>query len=542
MDSAIAEKASATQRMPHADGRVALRVLQAGGIAVIMAAAPYKTFDLDRFFVPKELVLGITALVVTLLCAARVKRVALSRADQLLALWLLLAGVSALFATNQWLAGRATALSLAGVACFWCSRALARAGHARALVAALALAGVVGAATALLQAYGLKTEFVSLNRAPGGTFGNRNFMAHLCVIALPALLFSALRAPSRASFTRWCGGIAVVTGALILSRSRAAWLALVVGMIVLLVTGILALRRGDGFFSLRRLLVLLAAAGAGGGVALGMPNTLDWNSNSPYTDTAHSIVNYQGGSGRGRLIQYRNSLRMTLHHPLLGVGPGNWPVIYPRFASENDPSLGRDGMTSNPWPSSDWVTFLSERGPVAFVLLGLAMLALLTDGVRGLRNGTDTEARRSAAVFLATLVIILIVGAFDAVLLLPVPALIAWSLLGALAAPSRERAAADVSVARRVAAFAVIAVVGGLAVARSGAQLVAMSIYATSARASVLERASAIDPGSYRIHARLAQLYLSRGDCKRSRGHAEVARQQFPASPAARRLLAACGG
>ena len=405
MDSAIAEKASATQRMPHADGRVALRVLQAGGIAVIMAAAPYKTFDLDRFFVPKELVLGITALVVTLLCAARVKRVALSRADQLLALWLLLAGVSALFATNQWLAGRATALSLAGVACFWCSRALARAGHARALVAALALAGVVGAATALLQAYGLKTEFVSLNRAPGGTFGNRNFMAHLCVIALPALLFSALRAPSRASFTRWCGGIAVVTGALILSRSRAAWLALVVGMIVLLVTGILALRRGDGFFSLRRLLVLLAAAGAGGGVALGMPNTLDWNSNSPYTDTAHSIVNYQGGSGRGRLIQYRNSLRMTLHHPLLGVGPGNWPVIYPRFASENDPSLGRDGMTSNPWPSSDWVTFLSERGPVAFVLLGLAMLALLTDGVRGLRTGTDTEARRSAAVFLATLVI-----------------------------------------------------------------------------------------------------------------------------------------
>ena len=62
-----------------------------------------------------------------------------------------------------------------------------------------------------------KTEFVSLNRAPGGTFGNRNFMAHLCVIALPSLLFSGLRAPSRASLARWCGGIAIVTGALILS-------------------------------------------------------------------------------------------------------------------------------------------------------------------------------------------------------------------------------------------------------------------------------------------------------------------------------------
>ena len=33
--------------------RLALHVLQAGAIAVVLAAAPYKAFDLDRFFVPK---------------------------------------------------------------------------------------------------------------------------------------------------------------------------------------------------------------------------------------------------------------------------------------------------------------------------------------------------------------------------------------------------------------------------------------------------------------------------------------------------------
>ena len=48
--------------MPNAERRVALRVLQAGAIAVVVVAAPYKTFDLDRFFVPKELVLSVTAL------------------------------------------------------------------------------------------------------------------------------------------------------------------------------------------------------------------------------------------------------------------------------------------------------------------------------------------------------------------------------------------------------------------------------------------------------------------------------------------------
>ncbi len=526
--------------MPLVERRIALRVLQVGAIAVVLAAAPYKTFDLDRFFVPKELLLSITAGLMTLLCFARAQRLSLSRADELLALWLVLGVASSLFATNWWLAGRAIGVSLSGVACFWCTRTLARSGHSHALVAALALAGVVGAITALLQAYGVTSEFVSLNRAPGGTFGNRNFMAHLCAITLPALLFSGLRASSRAVLLRWCGGIALVAAALVLSRSRAAWLALLVGLIVMLVTGIIAMRRSDGTMRMRRFVVLLVAAIAGAGASLVLPNTLDWKSDSPYADTAHSMVNYKGGSGHGRLIQYGNSLRMTLHHPLLGVGPGNWPVVYPRYASTNDPSLGQDGMTSNPWPSSDWVAFLAERGPMSLTLLGLAVLALFADGMRGLAGALGSEARFGAAVFLATLVIVVIVGAFDAVLLLPIPALIAWSLLGTVAPPSRERRAIEISAPRRVLALVMISALAGVIVLRSTAQLMAMSLYATSSKATSLERASTMDPGSYRIHARLAQLYLGRGDCRHARPHANAARQLFPSSPTARRLSASC--
>ena len=526
--------------MPFAERRVALRVMQLGAIAVVLAAAPYKTFELDRFFVPKEVLLSATAGIATLLCLARAKRLSLSRADELLGVWLLLGAASALFATNWWLAGRAVGVSLSGAACFWCARSLARAGRSRALVAALALAGVVGAATALLQAYGVTSEFVSLNRAPGGTFGNRNFMAHLCAITLPALLFAGVRAPSRAALFRWCGGIALVAGALILSRSRAAWLALLVGLVVMLVAGVIAMRRSDGTLRARRLLLMFVAAVAGTGAALVIPNRLDWTSDSPYADTAHSIVNYKGGSGHGRLIQYSNSLSMTLHHPLFGVGPGNWPVLYPRFASDNDPSLGQDGMTSNPWPSSDWVTFLAERGPVSFALFGLAVLALLADGLRGVSSVAPTEERFAAVVFLATLVIVVIVGAFDAVLLLPIPALVAWSLLGALSPASRERRAIELTAPRRFLALAVVSAAATVIVVRSAAQLTAMSIYATNTKTSSLERASSMDPGSFRIHTRLAQLYLGRGDCKRSRPHATAAKQLFPSSPVAKRLYASC--
>ncbi|MDB4916171.1 MAG: hypothetical protein JWM95_3815 [Gemmatimonadetes bacterium] len=521
--------------------RIALRLLQAGALGVVLASVPYKAFDLDRFFVPKELVLNVGMLLIAVLCVIQCRRLALARADQLLAVWLSLGIISALFAQNPWLAERSVAVSLGGAACFWCARWLSRAGHSRSLVAALACAGVVGATTALFQAYGLRTELFSLNRAPGGTFGNRNFMAHLCVITLPALLYSGLRAPSKEALARWCGGAAIVTGALILSRTRAAWLALLVGLVVLVVAGAIAMRRNDGTMKLSRLIVLLGAAAAGGVAALVIPNTLDWKSDSPYLDTASSIVNYKGGSGHGRLIQYGNSLKMSLRHPLLGVGPGNWAVVYPKFASVEDPSLGQDGMTSNPWPSSDWVTFVSERGVIAAGALALALLVLVVDGVRGLTRAPSTEERLSASVLLATAVILVTVGAFDAVLLLPIGAFVGWSLLGALAAPSRERVAFGVGPVRRGLAALAIMVVGLAATARSSGQLLAMSLYSASSRTAVLERAVAADPGSYRIRLKMAQLYLGRGDCTHSRVHSLVARRLFPSAPAAKRVAAACG-
>ncbi len=529
-----------TTRASLAD-RGALRILQFGAIAVVLAAAPYKTFDLDRFFVPKELVFHVVALVATLLCLAKARRLALGRADQLIGLFLALSIASALFATNWWLAGRAVAISLSSAAVFWSARSLSRAGLARPLLAAVAVAAVVGAVTALLQAYGVRTEYVSLNRAPGGTYGNRNFMAHVCVIAFPTLMLVATTAASRKAFGWWAAAFALVAGALILSRSRAAWLALIVAAAVLLPLVILALVRGRNGLRFGRLLVLPVAAAIGAALALVLPNTLDWNSDSPYLDTAKSVVNYKEGSGHGRLVQYGNSLRMSLHHPLLGVGPGNWAVIYPKFASANDPSLADDGTTSNPWPSSDWMTFVSERGAAAAIVLGLALLALIADGWRGLRAATTSEDRLAACALVGTIAAVVVVGMFDAVLLLPPPALITWAALGALAPVPRERTAIDLTLSRRALLVFLVAALGALAVWRSASQLLAMSIFSTSTRASRLEQASALDPGNYRIHLRLAEGYLRRGSCTRARRHASAARGLFPSAPAPKRVLSRCG-
>ncbi len=522
--------------------QVELRALQLGMLLVVLLSAPYKAFDLDRFFVTKEIVLHATALVVGTLAVSRARRLAMGRADELLAIWILAGLASALFAHNWWLAGRALALSTSAIVLFWSARSLAQAGAGRQLVSTVALAGIVGALTALAQAYGLRSEFMSLNRAPGGTFGNRNFMAHLCVMTLPALLVTATRAPSRASLLRWSAGAAAIGAALILSRSRAAWLALIGGTLVLVVALAMASMRLPDTVRWRRMLSLIVGGVIGAALAIVMPNALDWSSDSPYADTAHGLVNYREGSGHGRLVQYGNSLRMTLHHPILGVGPGNWAVAYPGVAAAGDPSLADDGMTSNPWPSSDLVTWLSERGPAAFAVLALAMLTVVVDSVRHLRDPLDPDRRVDAALLLASLAAIAIVGAFDAVMVLPIGALIGWSLIGTLAPEQRERRAVAMGARERAVALALLLIFAGGGTLRSTRQLLAMRTFSSTTRTAVLEEAAALDPGSYRIRIRLAEAYLRRGQCTKSRPHAAAAHDLYPAAPRARRLLARCGG
>lgn len=527
--------------------RASLRVsastllLRIGVVAVIVAALPYKAFDLDRFFVPKELVLHATACLAALFAASGTRRWSLSRADQLLAWFMGVSVLSAAFATNWWLAERALAITVSGVICFWASRSVARSGQRHALLHAIALASVVGAISALVQAYGLRTEYFSLNRAPGGTFGNRNFMAHIAAIAMPSLVWCAIFARSRAASLRWGAGLGLVAAALMLSRSRAAWLALIVCALVTLPLGIAALRTSAGEVRGGRVAMLPVFAAAGVVLALLLPNTLDWRSDSPYLDTARSVVNYKEGSGRGRLVQYGNTVRMTLRHPLLGVGPGNWPVQYPRFADADDPSLSSEGMTANPWPSSDWMAFLSERGPVAFGLLVLALLALFTDGMRAVRAPGSAEARLAACALLGTLTVVAVVGCFDAVLLLPAPALVAWTALGALMPDSRERSAVEMPFLRRLAALAAMIAIGAVFVTRSASQASAMALFSGTTRASTLEQAATTDPGSYRIHIRLADAYLRRGNCAKARSHASAARALFPNAPQPRRVQASCG-
>lgn len=521
-------------------------LVQLGAIAVVLAALPYKVFDLDRYFVPKELVLHLCAAAAAIACLLPRSRLGLARIDWLLVAFLLASALSAAFAPNGWLSTRSLAISVSGVLLFWVGRTLRRGGLERPVLWAVAVAGAAGAATALLQAYGVTSEYFSLNRSPGGTFGNRNFMAHVAAISAPTIVYATLTARRAPSVIAGAVLAGIVAAGEVLSRSRAAWLALLAAGAPIVLIAWLTRGRWSGRETGRRALLLAAGAVVGVVLALFLPNTLEWRSDSPYLESVRGMVNYQEGSGRGRVVQYTNSLRMMTSNPLLGVGPGNWGVEYPRYASRNDPSLSSadDGMTSNPWPSSDWVAYAAERGVPATALLALAFIAFLLLGAWHVRVAHGGEAVMGALALGGTVIITLVVGCFDAVLLLAPPAFIVWLALGLLTEPvSASPVGSRLTITTGVRQWApvIVFVFGLIAAGRSALQIASMATVTASTRTSALERASLFDPGSYRIHMRLAEAYLNAGRCDRVRDHGRDARDLYPAAEAPRQVLAACG-
>jgi O-antigen ligase len=448
---------------------------------------------------------------------------------------------SAIFATNHWLAQRALGMSVSSALVFWGARRIGASGGYGSLLIAAAVATVIATLTSLLQAYGFESDYFSLNRVPGGTFGNRNFVAHIAAIGLPVLVWCTVTSKRPIGALLGSLGAAAVAATLVLSRSRAAYLAVAATVAVLIIPLFISRKYWDRKIIGGRFARLLLAMFVAGAVVTIIPNNLNWNSESPYLDSARGMVNYKEGSGRGRVAQYRNTLKMAAANPVFGVGPGNWPVRYTKFAPGGDPSIADDGMTANPWPSSDWAAYVSERGFIAAIALALAFGALFIGAFRGWSEITEPDGVLARLLLAATIVATAVVSAFDAVLLLAAPALLVWTILGASAGARHRGRQVLLSSREWLIGTAGILLIATASLARGATQVRAMAAVGQGGQTAGWVRGAAWDPGSYRINLKVAQLYARRGKCKSARPYAHRASQLFPSSPAARRVVRQCG-
>lgn len=516
--------------------RAAAHVLGLGLVLAVVAALPASPSDLDRHQLPKETAVHLATWLAVILARPFPVR-GLRRATSwslLLLLAVTLASIAG--ATNLWIAARAAALTITGAAALVTARQLAISGLADTLLGWTAVAAATGTATGLAQAYGLSSPFFAATRAPGGTFGNRNFMAHFATLGLPIAALITLGA------RRWraIGGLLLTTAlitAIVLSRSRAAWLGTVAVAGTTALVLVQASRRGALPIPRGRPLWLMAAAAAGVIAAVAIPNVLEWKARSPYAETLGDIANHREGSGAGRMVQYRNTLKLAAAHPLLGVGPGNWPIRYADVAPSSDPSWAfGDPVPLNPWPSSDWMAVLSERGVVALLAIGMLGLALAWRGIAAMMAGGNRAL--NGAALLALLAAIAVIGVFDAVLLLPTPLLFAALAIGALL----QRAdgtdlVEDQAPRQRTALGALAGLLLGVIALRSTMQTTAYLVAGNARDLRRLTWAARIDPGSYPIRIALAE----RGNCASVRDDAAAALRLAPSWPAPKIAARRCG-
>jgi putative inorganic carbon (hco3(-)) transporter len=429
----------------------ALLILQTGVVLCVLVLVPLPGVCL--YSEPKELVVDLVGLTAASFCLVSACSIDIDWADLFLGLLLVFSILSAcLAATDTREALRTVGMTISGVAVFWSSRRLARQNQRQPLLDAAAIAVVLVSVTIIIDSFGYGLSFP--NGSSRGTLGNRNWAAHLLAIGMPLLALASLSGKTSGRRVLGLCALGVTTAALVLTRSRAGWLAALLSTVLPLAFLAANSRLFRATASVTRGRVALSALLAGVVLGIAMPTRLHWSSPNPYLESAESIAAYDQGSGRFRLRQYDRSLMMVADHLALGVGPGNWVIVYPTYLPNQSPL----GIWYPRRANSDWITLAAERGVPAAIFFFSALVSLGIGSWRSfisLRQAFSCSERSLEPLCgIAILTSLVVVGSLDAVLQLAAPTFVFYLALGALV--PQQKAIASLALTPRFRTLAIV--------------------------------------------------------------------------------------
>lgn len=259
-----------------------------------------------------------------------------------------------------------------GVFGLWLAAYVASVRSARLVVLAYLAAAALSAAVAclaLIAPFPGADAFVDGPRAQG-LFKDPNVFGPFLVPAILILMEETV-APRLLRFGLFAKLLllSVMTVGVVFSFSRAAWLNLAVGTVVLL--AVLALRRGGG----RRAMTLLVVALVAGAALLGVVTA---TSSTDFLTERAAFQDYDAQ----RFGAQASGLEVAEEHPL-GVGPGQFERI------------------SDVSAHSTYVRALAEEGVLGALIVLALMLLTLGFAARNVALGVDTYGIGSAALLAA---------------------------------------------------------------------------------------------------------------------------------------------
>jgi len=279
--------------------------------------------------------------------------------------------------------------------------ASAEAAAPRRLVEAIASAAALVALLGLLQHLGRSPFPLPTISVPGSTFGNRNVAAEAVAMALPfglGLFASADATEPASSPRRRLAALLVVLQIVYLAvaRARGAWVGGALGVAVFCALG----RPRPS----RAAIAAAVAIGALAVVAAAVPghwtqhDSRDVKRFEPAARVISEAVDPASPVARTRLALWRRTLALYRARPLLGVGPGNFPVVFPRYA---EPNAAADGVLSPlavpRRAHDDLLERLAETGPLGLLALLALYAALGAAALRRARRARDENRPGDAA-------------------------------------------------------------------------------------------------------------------------------------------------
>jgi len=225
----------------------------------------------------------------------------------------------------------------------------------------------------------------------GTLYEGNIFGSYMSAAFLMALALAAEETVRRKSFLYVV--LAATAVGLLVSGTRSAWGATVVGAVALL----LLLRLGRSGRRSRLLLRVvggLVAVGLIVGVGLAV---LPASVTGAFGARAQGLLNFGSGSGYGRVLLYREALTEWQGHPLLGLGPGSFAY-----------KLSGDTSTSAAWLPNLTLLALHDTGILGLLALLWLFAAFYVMAIGALRRAPPGELRAALAGLIAAITAMLV--------------------------------------------------------------------------------------------------------------------------------------
>lgn len=310
------------------------------------------------------------------------------------------------------------------------------------IINVLIIVSTISAIIGILQFFGLNYEHGIKWKIPSrlpdktdiySTFGNPNFMSSFLAAVFPLILVNLWRSfNDTKKKTLYAASALVILFCILISRTKAAWLGVIISTILLLIFVIKINIKGKAFKKYLKAsgIIFLAVIAIITGISLILPA----ESNPIFAEL--SSLTLSNITFKGRELMWLTTFNMIKEHPIIGVGVNTFRLNYQNYQAgflnkqpEYIPYLG-----SAESPHNQFLEITAEQGSIG-VLLFLWINIVFFKSCMGLINQTpadEAHLREKMIVIgiMAGVAAILIHGLVEFPLNLVPNAMLYWMYLG----------------------------------------------------------------------------------------------------------------